>query len=381
MVVIPPGIQLRSSLSIDNNATMAQTPRTLPTPPFFFAVGTVRVLRNQDYLQAFVRELAADPQMGKSIKQLQIIGQGNGNGADVCLWIDTIPRLLHGKLPNLKSIHFNCVAWDRSHLNPPLNAQLVPGLSEAFPTVVTLEFKDCSFAHFRDLEAVLLSFPNLSHLSVDTLMGLPANDKETLDYLTIPVLPRADVRLQTLRLVRYSRMELLFAWLRLTATMTSDNLNLILFAVSNEHEVFVVTQLLEILGPVLRDLTIGNTFNCDNLNPLREPFIDISHNTRLVSLYFSFPSMEPHTVSWALSILAQLTSPRIREIAIVVFLSDETQLQDAIWSEFVAKVGALNLQKMTVMHGGTLEWKRARKAIKATFSRLPNPRILQMVTR
>ncbi|KAH9928053.1 hypothetical protein B0H21DRAFT_894817 [Amylocystis lapponica] len=327
---------------------MAETPqilsggRILSGEVISYTRDVVRDLSNQDDLQAFVQELADDPEKGKYIKELSIKGQGNSPGAD---------------LPNLENIHFDSIAWDRSHLDA-LNTRLVPDLGHAFPTVMNLRFIYCSFAHFRDFEAVLLSFPALSGLIVESLMGLPTDDKETLAYLRIPVPGRAVVRLQSFHILRDSRMELLFAWLRRTATMTSDRFRLHLIDVSNEHEVFLVRQLLETLGPTLRYLTIGNRDN-----PMREPFIDISHNTGLVSLGFLFLNIEPHTVPCASSILAKLASP----------------LQDASWGEFVAKVGALKLQKVTVVHGGTLEWKRARKAIEATFSRLPDPRILELL--
>ncbi|KAH9921263.1 hypothetical protein B0H21DRAFT_827144 [Amylocystis lapponica] len=106
---------------------MAQAPKTslpvgfiqrLSDDMIFYTGNAVRALRNQDDLREFVRELAADPEKGKCIKELSVKGQGNGIGADVCHWIDTIPRLLRGKLPNLENIHFDSIAWDRSHLMP-----------------------------------------------------------------------------------------------------------------------------------------------------------------------------------------------------------------------------------------------------------------------
>ncbi|KAH9913941.1 hypothetical protein B0H21DRAFT_371340 [Amylocystis lapponica] len=364
---------------------MAQAPKTslpvgfiqrLSDDMIFYTGDAVRALRNQDDLREFVRELAADPEKGKCIKELSIKGQGNGIGADVCHWIDTIPRLLRGKLPNLKNIHFDSIAWDRSHLNA-LNTRLAPDLGYAFPTVVTLRFVYCSFAHFRDFEAVLLSFPVLSHLCVENLMGLPADDKETLAYLRMPTPGRTVVRLRSLCLYRYSRMELLFAWVRLTATMTLQSLALHLTNVDTKHEAFVARQLLETLGPMLRHLTIGHTFNRDN--PIRGSLFDISHNTRLASLRFLFRSMEPHTVPWASSILAKLASDRVRRIAFDVWLSDEKQLQNAAWSELVECVGALKLQQVEVVHRGELEWRKAYTAIKATFYRLPDPSIFRLV--
>ncbi|KAH9941043.1 hypothetical protein B0H21DRAFT_753754, partial [Amylocystis lapponica] len=200
---------------------------------------------------------------------------------------------------------------------------------------VTLRFVYCSFAHFRDFEAVLLSFPVLSHLCVENLMGLPADDKETLAYLRMPTPGRTVVRLRSLCLYRYSRMELLFAWVRLTATMTLQSLALHLTNVDTKHEAFVARQLLETLGPMLR---------------------------------------APHDRAHV-----QPRQSHQRIIAFDVWLSDEKQLQNAAWSELVECVGALKLQQVEVVHRGELEWRKAYTAIKATFYRLPDPSIFRLV--
>ncbi|KAH9921265.1 hypothetical protein B0H21DRAFT_766947 [Amylocystis lapponica] len=125
---------------------------------------------------------------------------------------------------------------------------------------------------------------------------------------------------------------------------------------------------------MLEHLTIGDTFN--RVKSLREPldrYINISYCKSLASLHFIFTSLEPHTVSWASSLLAQLASPHsITKVTLDVYLSNEKQLWNAAWNDIVAKLGALNLQRVEVVHRGALEQGKARTAIDVTFSRLPN---------
>ncbi|KAH9941040.1 hypothetical protein B0H21DRAFT_753747 [Amylocystis lapponica] len=167
----------------------------------------------------------------------------------------------------------------------------------------------------------------------------------------------------------------MFAWLRLTTTLPLHSLrSLRLDAVHTEDDTRAVAALLQTLGPDLQHLTIGCPFNYDT--PMRthfDHFINISGNTGLISLRLLVTSLETYNLPWVLSILEQLASRRITEVALEVPLFYEHQLEDMTWHEIVAKLRKLNLRKVEVVHRGMLEWEKAKPAIRKCFDwvRLP----------
>ncbi|KAH9942718.1 hypothetical protein B0H21DRAFT_750501 [Amylocystis lapponica] len=330
------------------------------------------LLKNLDELQEFKQMIAVEPQTRPYVKELHLDGWGSLSGNDQRPWIDSIPHHLAGQLSNLKSIHFEL--WDESYLN----TQCILGFGNAFPTVDTLRFSHCTFAHFRDFEEVLLSFPALSHLSVYNLNGFPEDDPNTtLTYLTSPNPRRRDVRLKYLHIAWGDNAELLFAWLRLTACSLRS---LRLDRVSTEDDARAVTALLQTLGPELRHLTIGCVFNVDTaMRTHFDDFINISGSTGLVSLRLLVDSLDTYDLPWVSSILAQLASRRIAEVALEVPLFSEEDLENTTWSEIVAKLRELNLRKLEVVHCGQLGSEDAEAAIQAQFSLFFCPDVLHIV--
>ncbi|KAH9940282.1 hypothetical protein B0H21DRAFT_754939 [Amylocystis lapponica] len=330
------------------------------------------LLKNPDELREFEQMIAVDPQTRPYVKGLHLNGWGNLSRIDQRSWIDSVSNHLGGQLPNLKSIHFE--SWDESYLN----TQCILGFGNAFPTVDTLRFSRCTFAHFRDFEEVLLAFPALSHLSVYNLNGFPEDDPNTtLAYLTSPNPRRRDVRLEYLHIAWDDNIELLFAWLRLTACSLRS---LRLDRVSTEDDARAVTALLQTLGPELRHLTIGCVFNVDTtMRTHFDNLINISGSTGLVSLRLLVDSLDPYDLPWVSSILAQLASRRIAGVALEVPLFSKEDLQNTTWSEIVAELRELNLQKLEVVHCGPLGREEAKAAIHAQFSLFFSPDVLHIV--
>ncbi|KAH9941033.1 hypothetical protein B0H21DRAFT_893489 [Amylocystis lapponica] len=322
------------------------------------------LLRNIDELLYFKQLIAVEPQTRAHVKELHIHGWGNLTGYDQRLWIDSIPRYLGGQLFNLKIIHFE--SWNESYLN----TQCIRSLADAFPTIDTLRFSHCKFTHFQDFEEALFSFPALSHLCIYNLNGFPYDDPNaTLTYLALPNPRRRDMRLKSLHLAWDCNIWLMFAWLRLTAPSLQ---RLQVEAVNTEDDIRAVTALLQTLGPELQHLTIGCVFNADMLMRTRfEDFIDISHNTGLVSLRLYVESLETYNLHWVSTILVQLASRRITEVALDLPLSHENDLMNTTWNWIVARLGELNLRKVEVVHCGPLGWREAEAAIRAQFSWLP----------
>jgi len=283
---------------------------------------------NSHVLSKFIQLITHTSRIACYVQDLRINARQSSDNPRLQHWILDIISLPIGNLTRLTTLRFEHVQWNFLCMGPRFLAGL-----EQFTCVNELHIYACTFFDLFDFETLVVAIPSLSKLCVDLLSWYY--------YKSDPAKPgfvdRCRLRLSSVELKRYSAPSVLSTWLLQTPCISSLREVALDWIMPSEEK--AVGTFLQRLGPSLHHLRIGCRIKneSDTAAASLLEYIDLSHNTELLSLHFIIDDLQDLSISWVPALLSQVNNGSIKQITFELVQHSVHNLHQSPWVE-VARI-------------------------------------------
>ncbi|PCH43546.1 hypothetical protein WOLCODRAFT_18414 [Wolfiporia cocos MD-104 SS10] len=308
------------------------------------------------------------------IRDLRIKGDPNTRRPQN--WIrKLLQKQLSNRLPRLHTLRIETIEWS-SILGVDKDGFRV---FTQFSTVGTLHLFGVEFPDIDTFRRLVLSFPHLSHLFLDTVSWdsckthgmLPVANMTPRhvapDRIEDITLANRRLQLASVVLGRSCDTESLIPWLQRTSLdLCSVELPSVQF-----EEATLAGRFLKGLGSSLQYLRLGCKFDTayDMATHIGER-IDLTQNSGLRTLNLVVSDLQRHVLPWVSPLLFQIANMNVGRIVIDIWLYDPNQLQTEPWKRIHDHLKTLtrrSVREVIFVHRGLLGEREARRALDGRF--------------
>ncbi|GJE90343.1 hypothetical protein PsYK624_064740 [Phanerochaete sordida] len=283
-------------------------------------------------------------------------------------WIPSTAALLSTRLYNLSVLHFEYIQWQTLCGFDP---SLVAALSK-FTSVRAVRFWACAFATFADFEELLLCFPALRRLQLDSVAWDEPHAR-----------PPYALRLDSLSTSSRSSLQVLRLWLdRIQAHTTLRELEL--DHLYEEDDLRAAGEILARMDTALQGLTVCCRFSCEGYGKLQDVgrWLRLERNTALRTLRIRIYDLIPDYMHWITNILRLVEAPCLTTVIFDICLFAPNQLSSEIWDDIAWLLSEspryASLQRVRFVHRGPLAIDLASSALCQQFSLLHARGVLEV---
>lgn len=166
---------------------------------------------------------------------------------DLQSWVTSTLALLALRLPNVSAIHFEYIRWQTLR---GFDEDFLKALSN-FASVSTIRFWACNFVAFAEFEGILLAFPGLRRLRLDSITCEQPLAKQTYT-----------LQLDSLSIASHFSLRVLRDWLLKIKAPTTLR-ELAFEHLYDESDLHAAGEILANMGTALQSLTVCCRFSCD----------------------------------------------------------------------------------------------------------------------
>lgn len=283
-------------------------------------------------------------------------------------WVPPAAAVLSSRLHDVSTIHFEYIQW---HMLRGFDQDFLKALSK-YTSVRTVRFWACAFENFADFEGILLAFPAVRRLQLDSVSWDQPLAK-----------PPYSLRLDSLSTSSRFSLPLLRRWLdKIQAHTTLRELEL--DPLCEEEDLRAAGEILAKMDTALQGLTICCRFSCNGYGRLQDVdrWLRIERNTALRTLQIRIHDLIPEYMHWVTNLLRAVEAPSLTTLIFNVCLFMPNQMFGEVWDDVAWLLSETpryaGLQRVRFVHRGPLSMDLASAALCQQFPLLRSRGVLEV---